>query len=210
MEAGPDFELVLGSASPRRRELLAGVGLAPPVVPADVDESVVGRPAPEVAAVDIARRKARALAASRVGAAVVVLCADTVVGVQDEDGWTLLGKPSDRDEARRMLQRLSGSTQVVSTGLCVARCSDGALFDDVESTHVTMRPLGPDEIDAYLDSGEWRDKAGAYGIQGRADAFVVGLSGGGFDNVVGLPVERALALLERAGYRHLPDRVHEQ
>lgn len=209
MEAGPDLELVLGSASPRRRELLAGVGLEPPVVPADVDESVQGRPEPQVAAMDIARRKARALATTRKGQPVVVLCADTIVGVQDSDGWTLLGKPADRDAARAMLQRLSGSTQVVSTGLCVVRCSDGALFDDVESTHVTMRPLGAVEIEAYLDTGEWRDKAGAYGIQGHADAFVVGLSGGGLDNVVGLPVDRALALLEQAGYRHAPDRVPE-
>ena len=195
------LELVLGSASPRRRDLLAAAGLAPRVEAADVDETVVGRPTPAEAAVDVARRKARALLELHRGRPLALLCADTVVGVEEDGGWTLLGKPADRAEARAMLQRLSGTTQVVATGLCVARASDGALFDDVEETHVTMRALTEAEIEAYLDGGEWEGKAGAYGIQGSADAFVVGLSGGGFDNVVGLPTERALALLERAGWR---------
>lgn len=198
---GVALELVLGSASPRRRDLLAEAGLEPEVAVADVDETIVGRPDPVSAAIDVATRKARALLARFDRRPVALLCADTVVGVEDADGWTLLGKPADRDDARAMLARLSGTTQVVCTGLCVARATDGALFTDAESTHVTMRSLTDEEIDAYLDSGEWRDKAGAYGIQGRADAFVVGLAGGGFDNVVGLPVERALELLERAGYR---------
>jgi len=198
------LDLVLGSASPRRRDLLAAVGLEPAIEAAEVDETIVGRPAPGAAAVEVARRKARALLERHRGRAVVILCADTVVGVDDGEStgdWTLLGKPADRDEARAMLERLSGTTQVVATGLCVARASDGALFDDVEETHVTMRGLTEAEIEAYLDGGEWEGKAGAYGIQGSADAFVVGLSGGGFDNVVGLPTERALALLERAGWR---------
>jgi septum formation protein len=191
--------LVLGSASPRRRELLAAAGVVPLVEPADVDETLVGEHTPWDAAVLVATRKAHALHERHRGKDVFVLCADTVVGVPRGAGWQLLGKAADRAEARAMLLALSGTVQAVSTGLCVARCRDGVLLHDVETTEVAMRTLSEVEIEAYLDTGEWRDKAGAYGIQGRADAFVVGLRGGGFDNVVGLPVQRALALVERAG-----------
>lgn len=191
--------LVLGSASPRRRALLEERGALFTIEPADVDESLVGEFTPAAAARDVALRKAQALLARHRGEDLFALCADTVVGVPEGAGWCLLAKAADRDEARAMLARLSGTTQSVCTGLAVARCRDGALFDDVETTFVTMRELSHDEIENYLDTDEWRDKAGAYGIQGSADRFVVGLSGGGFDNVVGLPVERALGLLARAG-----------
>jgi septum formation protein len=205
--SGRGAELVLGSASPRRRALLQERGVRFTVEPADVDETLAGAWTPEAAAREVALRKARALLArhahggsTRSGARdLFVLCADTVVGVPVDGGWRLLAKAADRDEARDMLRALSGTTQSVCTGLAVARCSDGALFDDVETTFVTMRALSAGEIESYLDTDEWRDKAGAYGIQGRADRFVVALAGGGFDNVVGLPVERALRLLERAG-----------
>ena len=196
---GRGARLVLGSASPRRRALLDERYVVFTVEPADVDESLVGEFTPAAAAREVALRKARVLLERHRGDALFVLCADTVVGVPDGAGWRLLAKAADRDEARTMLQQLSGTTQSVCTGIAVARCSDGSLFDDVETTFVTMRALSAREIEDYLDSDEWRDKAGAYGIQGSADRFVVGLSGGGFDNVVGLPVERALLLLARAG-----------
>jgi septum formation protein len=189
--------LVLASASPRRRALLSGAGLCFEVVPAGVDETLApGTPAEDGARL-LAERKARAVAARRgVG---WVLGADTLVVLDRPAGEELLGKPAHPDEARAMLRALSGSRHRVITGLCVLRCFDGIPYTDAETTWVTMRPLLPAEIEEYVESGEWRDKAGGYAIQERAERFVTALEGGGFDNVVGLPVQRTLALLGRAG-----------
>ena len=98
-----------------------------------------------------------------------------------------------------MLRSLSGTRHSVVTGLCVVRAKDQEALLDAERTWVTMRVISAAEIAAYVGSGEWRDKAGGYAIQESADRFVTALEGGGFDNVVGLPVRRALALLQRAG-----------
>ena len=193
--------VVLASASPRRRALLGEAGLAFEVEPADVDESLAGRPEPEPAAVELAERKARRVAERHLGQPVWVLAADTVVAVDDpEDGLPrLLGKPADEREARGMLETLSGSRHRVVTGVAAVRCADGELLAGGECTWVTMRAIEPAEVEAYVASGEWRDKAGGYAIQETADRFVTRLEGGGFDNVVGLPVARTLALLERLG-----------
>lgn len=194
--------VVLASASPRRRELLARAGVGFEVDVPAVDEDVPAHLSPEEAACTLAERKARAVLA-RHGSDVegrqplVVLAADTIVAVGEGTDVRLLGKPADADEARAMLRALSGTRHRVVTGVCALahRVEACTAF---ERTWVTMRAIEPAEIEAYVASGEWRDKAGGYAIQENADRFVVRLEEGGFDNVVGLPVALALELVERA------------
>jgi len=191
--------LVLASASPRRRELLLRAGVRFEIEPPGVDESLAPGLDPIQAARLLAERKARAVA-GRHRDAVFVLGADTVVALEPRPGsYELLGKPDTPAEAARMLRALSGTRHSVVTGLCVVRAADQTSFLDAERTWVSMRALAAHEIRDYVDSGEWRDKAGGYAIQESADRFVTALEGGGFDNVVGLPVERALGLLRPAG-----------
>ncbi len=191
--------LVLASASPRRRELLGRAGVHFEIEPAGVDEDLAPGLDPIEAARRLAERKARAVAL-RHREPVFVLGADTVVALEPRPGsYELLGKPATAAEAAGMLRALSGTRHSVVTGLCVVRAADQAVFVDAERTWVSMRTLAAHEIQGYVDSGEWRDKAGGYAIQESADRFVTALEGGGFDNVVGLPVERALALLRAAG-----------
>lgn len=185
--------IVLASASPRRRELLAAAGIEFEVMPADVDESLPPGIEPEAGAVLLARTKARAVGERSVAKDALVLAADTIVAL----GSRFLGKPGDADEARAMLRALSCSRHAVVTGVAVLRTRDGALETGFERTWVTMREITPDEIEAYVRSGEWEGKAGGYAIQETADRFVTRLEEGGFDNVVGLPVALALELLAR-------------
>ncbi|MBI5432021.1 MAG: septum formation protein Maf [Planctomycetes bacterium] len=192
--------VVLASASPRRRELLAAAGLAFSIEPADVDETLSGFDDPRDAALELAERKARAVAERRRGEDAFVIGSDTIVAVPATGGWRLLGKAADEREEREMLDCLSGTRHAVLTGVCIVRAADLTPFRDAELTWVRLRELSTAEIDAYVASGEWRDKAGGYAIQETADRFVVGLEEGGFDNVVGLPVGLTLALLRRAGW----------
>ena len=188
--------IVLASASPRRRELLRTAGVAFDVDAADVDESFDETIAPEAAARLLAERKARAVARRHEGR--IVLEADTIVALEIDGQWRYLGKAADDAEARSMLELLSRSRHVVVTGVCALHVDRDVAVLDHESTWVTMRVISPAEIEAYVASGEWRDKAGAYAIQETADRFVVKLEGGGLDNVVGLPVALAKACIERA------------
>lgn len=192
--------IVLASASPRRRALLAEAGVDFEVLPADVDETLAAGTVPESGAVLLASRKARAVAA-RIAPLVnrYVLAADTVVAVDTSRGVTLLGKPESPAEARAMLAALSGTRHRVVTGVCALRAHDRREEAAFERTFVQMRVIEPAEIEAYVASGEWRDKAGGYAIQETADQFVLALAEGGFDNVVGLPVQLALELLRRIG-----------
>lgn len=192
-----DLPLVLASASPRRRELLCSAGLSFEVSPADVPEDLAGFRDPAGAALELARRKALSCARLRTQPA-LVLGADTVVARFDGSKAELLGKPRDAHQARRMLISLAGSRHQVVTGVCAVRCPDLESAQGFERTWVTFRALSPAELEDYVESGEWRDKAGAYAIQERADRFVTGLEGGGFDNVVGLPLGLALRLLAQA------------
>jgi septum formation protein len=183
--------LVLASASPRRAELLRSAGIPFLVDPVDVDESVLSDESP----MDHVHRLARAKASA--GAAVhrddAVLGADTVVTI---DG-TILGKPRDETDARRMLRLLSGREHEVLTGVAV--WSRGALVSDVDVARVRFAPMTAGEIDWYIASGEPMDKAGAYGVQGRAARFIDRLDGS-WSTVVGLPVATVYRLL-----RELPD-----
>jgi len=195
--------IVLASASPRRRELLAAAGLAFEVRPADVDESLPPGTDPEAGAVRLARDKACAAARCLGAVDALVLAADTIVALEDPAGsgeWRLLGKPADAGEARAMLRSLSGSRHAVVTGVAALRTRDGVVESGSERTWVTMRAIEPEEIEAYVRSGEWEGKAGGYAIQETADRFVTRLEEGGLDNVVGLPVRLALELLSRLGH----------
>ena len=194
------MRLILASASPRRRELLAAAGVEFSVEPSGADESTSATASPEELAVELARRKALAIAERHRGEDCCVLGADTVVAVDRGARVELLGKPEDEREAAAMLRTISGTRHRVITGLCAVRCRDGKCAESHERTWVVMRPIEPHEIEAYVASGEWRDKAGGYAIQESADAFVIRLEEGGFDNVVGLPVRAALRLVgELAG-----------
>jgi septum formation protein len=185
------MRLVLASGSPRRRELLALLGLPFDVVPTDVDESV----RPGEAPTELVRRLAiqKAQAAERCDIAdVVVLAADTIVELAGE----ILGKPADADDARRMLRALSARTHRVHTGVAVRR--DGSAACEVVTTSVTMAPMSDAAIEWYLATGEPTDKAGAYAIQGAGGAFVAAIEGSA-SNVVGLPLATVVDLLGRHG-----------
>lgn len=195
------FPLVLASASPRRRELLAQAGLEFRVIPPDVDESLRDGTSAEEGARILAERKARAVAET-LGATAPrtwILAADTIVAIEQDGAERLLGKPENEFQARQMLRWLSDTRHRVVTGVCVLRCPDSALASGFERTFVRMRAITPAELDAYAASKEWEGKAGGYAIQETADRFVTALEEGGFDNVVGLPVALALDLLARTG-----------
>ena len=172
--------LVLASGSPRRRELLAKMGYTFETCAPDVDENVSGH-ARDIVTV-LASRKAAAAAAHYADA--VVIASDTLVSL---DGAPL-GKPVDAGDARRMLRALSGREHEVFSGVCVMNARTGVSETRVARTGVRFRDLTDAEIDAYIATGEPMDKAGAYGIQGGAGAFVAALDGS-FENVMGFPVD---------------------
>ena len=190
--------LVLASASPRRSALLLQAGVEFEVRASRVAEHLDPGWSPEEAARSLALAKAREVAAGWSGARpACVLGADTIVAVPagDAAGARILGKPADEREAAEFLRLLSGSRHEVVTGFAWVPVPEGREVSGCERTWVTMRPLEESEVAAYVASGEWRDKAGGYAIQETADRFVTRLEGGGFDNVVGLPVQRVLAAL---------------
>jgi septum formation protein len=173
--------VLLGSASPRRRELLGSLGLRVLVMPSDVDEGELPGTEPRAIAEHYARAKADALL-ERVGRSVLVT-ADTVV---DVDGIAL-GKPADPVQARSMLRLLSGREHFVHTAFEVVDGRGGARFRATSTTRVRFMALRDDEIDAYVASGDPMDKAGAYGIQGRGAALVERIDGD-FYTVMGFPL----------------------
>ncbi|MBK5186892.1 MAG: septum formation inhibitor Maf [Gemmatimonadaceae bacterium] len=185
--------VILASASPRRRELLALVGIPHVVMPADIDESYrEGEEAPEHAE-RLAREKAATIAAREPDA--VVIAADTIVLI---DGL-VLGKPRDEDDAARMLAMLGGQTHVVITAVAVAH--GGAIRSAVESVRVTFRPLTRERIRAYIATGEPMDKAGSYGIQGFGATLIERIDGDYFA-VMGLALARTIELLGALGVRY--------
>ncbi len=177
--------LILASASPRRQEILRNAAIPFETCPAEVDECRREGESARDYVLRLAEAKARA--AARPGK--TVLGADTVVVVEGR----ILGKPADRDEAKSMLRLLSGRAHDVLTGVCLL--DSGACRTFVERTVVRFKELGDQEVQAYVDSGEPLDKAGAYGIQGAASKFVERIEGCYF-NVVGLPIARVHAILQ--------------
>lgn len=183
-------KLVLGSASPRRKELLAQLGLRPhDVRPPDIDETPMKGETPRAYVSRMAREKAAAVPCA---ADEVVLCADTTVAV----GRRILGKAENAAEAAEFLWALSGRRHHVLTAIAVR--AGGRIWERTVDTIVKVKALSDQEINSYLASGEWQGKAGAYGIQGRFGAFIPWLQGS-FTGVVGLPVAETACLLRAAG-----------
>ena len=186
---GPD--LMLASASPRRRELIARLGIVPSAIAAaDIDEAPLKAEVPRVYAVRMAREKALAVA----GGAAFVLAGDTVVAL----GRRILPKADDAATARYCLKLLSGRRHRVLSALAL-KYPDGALRERVSETIVRFKPLSPAEIDAYLAGGEWHGKAGGYAIQGSAEGLIAWISGS-HSGVMGLPLFETRALLKSAGF----------
>jgi septum formation protein len=179
--------VVLASASPRRQELLTAAGIPFEVLPVDVDETPLDGELPEEHVRRLALAKAEAALARRPEA--VVLGADTIVVA----GGRILGKPRDAEDAARMLRALAGRAHEVLTGVALSSVR-GTMFE-LERTRVWFAPLSDQEIADYVASGEPRDKAGAYAIQGLAARFVVRIDGS-YSNVVGLPVALVYRLLK--------------
>jgi len=184
-------KLILGSASPRRKELLAQLGLRPDaILPPDINEDPQPRELPRPYCARIAREKAEAVQADPED---IVLCADTTVAV----GRRILGKPRDAGEAAAFLMLLGGRRHQVITAVAVRR--GPRLWCREVVTDVKMKRLSDLELNSYLASGEWQGKAGGYAIQGLAGAFIPWISGS-FTGVVGLPVVETAQLLAAAGY----------
>ena len=184
--------LVLASASPRRRELLARLGVAAPrVLATDIDESPLPREVPRDHAVRLAAAKARAAAALAPGA--LILAGDTVVGV----GRRILPKAEDETTARRCLALLSGRRHRVFSAIAVLS-PDGTLREALSETIVRFKRLDPAEIETYIAGGEWHGKAGGYAIQGSAEGFCAWIAGS-HSGVVGLPLYETRRLLRAAG-----------
>ena len=185
--------IILASGSPRRKELLAQVGISFEIVKAEGEE-IINTTVPEEAVKELSRQKAREVAARTDGD--VVIGADTVVAADHQ----ILGKPKDQEDAVRMIRMLQGRTHQVLTGVTVI------LRDEVrkkeiyfaETTHVHVYPMTEEQIRDYVASGEPMDKAGAYGIQGLFAAYVSGIEGD-YNNVVGLPVGRLYQEVLAAG-----------
>jgi septum formation protein len=179
-------DLILASASPRRRELLQNLGLVLAIEPVDIDEATRdGEPVRDYVA-RMAAEKCDAAALRRGGTELAVLAADTIVSIGNE----ILGKACDEMQASAMLQRLAGHRHEVLTAYRI-RLGE-RMVERLVTTFVVFRSIDAKEVAAYLASGEWRGKAGAYAIQGIAGCFVTDLRGS-FTNVVGLPVAEVIA-----------------
>jgi septum formation protein len=185
------MKLILGSGSPRRRELLAQIGVvADEICPPDIDETPLKNELPRPYCARIARQKAEAVQAALED---IVLCADTTVAL----GRRIMGKPADAGEAAEFLMALSGRRHRVINAVAV-RQGDQFWTREVESA-VKMKRLSNAELNAYLATDDWEGKAGGYAIQGPAGAFVPWISGS-FTGIVGLPVAETAGLLQAAGY----------
>jgi septum formation protein len=188
-----DVDIVLASGSPRRRELLQGLGWNFRVVVPDVDETPRPGEMPEALCTRLARAKADAVTGvMAIDGTALVIAADTVV-VADGD---MLGKPAGKDESLRMMRRLQGRAHEVLTGVGVRW--KGRALDGLERTVVRFRSLGDAALQAYVETGEGMDKAGAYAIQGKGSLLVSSIDGDYF-NVVGLPLCRLGSMIEKLG-----------
>jgi septum formation protein len=187
------MRLILASASPRRLDLLARIGVTPDaVVPAEIDESVPKTELPRAHALRLAREKAAVVAAAEPGA--LVLAADTVVAV----GRRILPKVEDEPTLRTCMKLLSGRRHRVLTGVALALPGGGTRERLVE-TMIAMKRLSEQEIDYYAGHGEWRGKAGGYALQGYGEVYVRHIAGS-YSNVVGLPLAETRIMLQSSGY----------
>jgi septum formation protein len=185
--------LILASSSPRRRELLAATGVPFEIIVESVDETALLDESAENLVARLSHAKARGVAEKFPMR--WVLGADTVVVVDDE----ILGKPIDDEDAVRMLLKIQGREHTVTSGFSLLRADDNALVSQVCHTTVQMAPVSEERIRRYVASGEPRDKAGAYAIQGAGLQFVAEIRGS-YTNVVGLPLVEVLVVLNKVGY----------
>jgi len=191
------MKLILASASPRRAEILRNAGFTFDTFPADVDETILRDERAEDYVRRLAEEKARVATESLTAAVpAIVIGADTTVVADGQ----ILGKPADKEDARRMLRLLSGQTHEVLTGLSVTRSTDNRSASHVGTTRVSFARLSESEIEDYLASGEPFDKAGAYGIQGIGGRYITRIEGCYF-NVMGLPLSRLWSMLSDFGWR---------
>jgi len=187
------MRLILASASPRRLDLLARIGVTPDaVIPADVDEGVPAGELPRDHALRLAREKAEAVSAKEPKA--LVLAADTVVAV----GRRILPKVEDEATLRACMRLLSGRRHRVLTGVALAVPGHG-IRERLVETMIAMKRLSDEEIGYYASHGEWRGKAGGYALQGYGEVYVRNIAGS-YSNVVGLPLAETRVMLKSAGY----------
>lgn len=183
-------EFILASNSPRRKELLTNAGYTFTVLPSDCDENVTETLSPQETVKELARRKAFAVSESNKGK--VVLGCDTVVAIDGK----ILGKPRSREEAITMMKTLSGRRHIVSTGVCITDGEKTECFEN--TTEVEFYPLSDETAESYVDTLEYTDKAGGYGIQGYGCVLVKGIKGDYF-SVMGLPVSECARVLAKFG-----------
>ncbi|MGH9422526.1 MAG: Maf family protein [Thermoanaerobaculia bacterium] len=186
------MRIILASQSPRRRELLASIGLAFEVMPSAIPEVHQAGESPEEYVARLSRDKAAAIAARHHDA--WIIAADTTVLLGEE----LLEKPADANDAKRMLSAISGKTHIVYTGVTLQNAESGWHDTRVAETEVRMLPLAPADIAWYVSTGEPLDKAGAYAAQGIGGIFIDSIHGS-YTNVVGLPLALLFQMLRRAG-----------
>jgi septum formation protein len=190
----PSPSLILASASPRRRELLGGLGLRFTVRAVDLDET----PRPDEVPEETVLRLAREKAAAKAHPGELVLAADTVVVIDGE----LLGKPRDPGDARRMLGRIAGREHTVLTAVALEEPGRDRRICELASSRVRMAPLAPEQVEWYVATGEPLDKAGSYAVQGIGALFVEEIFGN-YTNVVGLPLPLTWRLFRELGYELL-------
>jgi septum formation protein len=192
----PPITILLASASPRRREILGQLGIPILVTPVEVDESVLPGETPDAYLERVTLAKLTAATKIATASAAAILVADTSV----IDGCVILGKPTSDDDAREMITRLAGKTHEVWTRFAIGAPmpSPRILHEETVRTRVTFRALSSPQVAAYVASGEGKDKAGAYAVQGRG-AGIVSRIEGSYTNVVGLPACEVMVALERLG-----------
>jgi len=186
------MKLILASRSPRRQELLKKAGFDFEIQPALLDESPRPNETPQIFVKRVAKEKAFEVARLQKNSA-IILAADTIVVLEDE----ILGKPKDENEARQMLKKLSGKTHQVLTSWILIKTPQKILKQETETTFITFKQLSQNKIANYLDTKEYRDKAGAYAIQGEAKDFVKIIEGS-LTNVIGLPIEKLIPHLKKS------------
>ena len=191
------MKLILASASPRRAEILHSAGLQFSVLSSAVDETPIPAESPNDLVQRLALAKAALVAARALGPAIII-AADTVVVLEGE----ILGKPRTSEDARQMLEKLSGRTHSVMTGVALIRLPDVERREFIETTQVHFASISKDEIVKYLSSGEPFDKAGAYAIQGLAGRYIPRIDGCYF-NVMGLPLSRVWLTLRAMGWKDI-------
>jgi len=191
VSGSPHF--ILASQSPRRLSLLEQIGIRPDTVsPADINEDPIEGELPRGHALRLAQEKAAKVAGDNPDT--IILAADTVVGV----GRRILPKAETLEQAKYCLNLISGRGHRVFTGVAIIK-TNGEMLSRVAETRLTMKRLSSVELQSYLDSGEWEGKAGGYGIQGKAEAYISKIIGS-YSNVVGLPLFETRNLLQGAGY----------